>query len=1038
MRTANYERNDQQIATTLLQGAANEISRTLRDLRRSVSVFSGEQSGLLARVANAPEDDVLRMQLEDKIRRYFPDYLAFSIADDKGEVYLDDFENIIEEVCLHDIRRFVAQEYEQSVYVHPNPLAYHIDIMVPWLQANGDQGVFFLSFPPDIVAGILANRQIAGHDFLLLNSERTGLVEISAQGSRDKMQREFLLNERELASISHSEAIHGALWQLADIPGEDIYHGIRRSSWLQALVLFVGFLLTSLFTLWLIRQQEKRRLSAEEDVLQSHASLNSVIHGMQDALALKDLAGRYIMMNVACERMLGVSGDALAGKSDEDFMQQDAAAMARNAEEQVIETREAVSVEQQQLVDGAMHTFHVTRMPHRAAAGEVVGVIAVWHDITDRKMMESALSALAESAYQFSGDDFYNIAVNNLARSFNAPYAFVGVFADHTRKSIRTLAVSGNGEIVDNFEYHLEGTPCQNVFRDKRVLIADKAHERFPQDKVLEELGVKSYFGAPLVSSAGEIVGLVVVMDTKPMATRPWSDFILGIFGKRIALELEHGEAETALRASERRYRVLIDTMNEGLGIQDQHGILRYVNDRFCEITGYARQQIIGHPVKERARNLQNCLCPDLLKRKLKGEEVNSYETNFLRPDGVNIHLEISPQLLIGEDGRPRGSFAVISDVTESKQAQEALRKSEQQLRLVTDALPALISYVDKEQRYRFNNKAYEQWFGYPQFNIIGRHVREVLGDEAYDSIRDQIESALAGETVSYEKQINFSGSGIRYVHADYIPDIGAEAEVRGYYEIVADITEHRSAEEQVRLHQAELAHVARLSTMGEMATGLAHEINQPLAAIASYSDACLRMINSGNVNNDKLLNALKQTSAQSKRAGDIIRRIRDFVRKQESQKTLVNVNDIVQDTVEFAAADMRKSHVSLQLYFQQDLLPVLADSIQIEQVLLNLIRNGVESIHMYGAESGEIKISTHLNSDGLVQVTVEDTGVGLDAEHDGKIFDPFYTTKSEGMGMGLSISRSIIDAHSGCLWALQTSVGGAAFHFTLPLASNN
>ncbi len=255
------------------------------------------------------------------------------------------------------------------------------------------------------------------------------------------------------------------------------------------------------------------------------------------------------------------------------------------------------------------------------------------------------------------------------------------------------------------------------------------------------------------------------------------------------------------------------------------------------------------------------------------------------------------------------------------------------------------------------------------------------------------------------------------------------------------EIKERHQAQQQALSHQAELAHVARLSTMGEMASGLAHELNQPLSAINTYVSGCIRRINMGTDEPEEIINALQLTVQQAERADNIIRRLRSFVRKGESHKTYSDINHLVNEVSSFVQVQLQKSNATLKLNLEQQLPPVLADIIQIEQVLINLLKNALEA--MSHNDSPVVQLSTKQLDNTQIELCVIDSGDGISEDKLKRIFNPFFTTKSSGMGMGLSISHSIIEAHDGKLYAANNvteshsdkkkTITGAKFCFTLP-----
>ncbi len=248
------------------------------------------------------------------------------------------------------------------------------------------------------------------------------------------------------------------------------------------------------------------------------------------------------------------------------------------------------------------------------------------------------------------------------------------------------------------------------------------------------------------------------------------------------------------------------------------------------------------------------------------------------------------------------------------------------------------------------------------------------------------------------------------------------------------EIEQRRQAEDRERQRLLEIAHVSRLSTMGELATEIAHEINQPLTAIAAYSDACAGLLRSPDWRREELIATLESISAQARRAGEVIRRVRSYVRKEESRRAPADINEIVREVVQLAQTEARWRNVAIRLELAPALPPLTADRILIEQVILNLVRNAIEAMEAMEANSRTVTIETAPGADAAVEVAVRDTGPGLPPEIAGQIFAPFFTTKPLGMGMGLCISQSIVQSHGGRLWAAPNHPCGAIFRFWLPV----
>ena len=246
-----------------------------------------------------------------------------------------------------------------------------------------------------------------------------------------------------------------------------------------------------------------------------------------------------------------------------------------------------------------------------------------------------------------------------------------------------------------------------------------------------------------------------------------------------------------------------------------------------------------------------------------------------------------------------------------------------------------------------------------------------------------------------------------------------------------------RRSEEEARETRERLAHVTRISTLGEMATGIAHEINQPLAAVATYAQACGRMIRSRMSNDVELLDTLDRISHEALRAGAIINKLKDLVRHRESQQISCDLNTLVNDVAGLAGVDAQHKGVNLRLSLAEGLAPVVVDPVQIQQVVLNLVRNGMDAMDGCAGDGVLLLRTRDAGGDG-VACSVVDQGIGLDAEQEGELFTPFYTTKESGMGMGLSISRTIVRAHGGRVWFTRNPDCGTTFHFSLPVEEDS
>ncbi len=486
-------------------------------------------------------------------------------------------------------------------------------------------------------------------------------------------------------------------------------------------------------------------------------------------------------------------------------------------------------------------------------------------------------------------------------------------------------------------------------------------------------------------------------------------------------------EAEDSLRKSAEQISDLYNLAPCGYHSLDPDGRIVRMNDTELNWLGYGREEVVGvKRFDELMAPGSREIFPITFGRLKQSGRISDLEFDLLRKDGTTMPVVINATAVFDDRGQFVMTRTTVFDMTEIKRAGEALRESEERFRQLAEASFEGIA-IHEGGVILDANAVLAGMFGYEREELIGKTHAELIstmreGDstEPYAADKDPQEGQGVrrdGSTFPIEirgKALPFQGRTIRF-------------------SAVRDLTERKKTEERARQHQQELAHVLRLSTMGEMATGLAHELNQPLSAIVSYAQGCLRRIQSGTSSPTELVDILGKVTLQAGRAGEIIRRLRTFVSKQESQLTKIGINDVVREAVQFLSPDVRRFNLTLDLELMEMLPEIEADLIQIEQVLLNLLRNACEALGDVDAWPRRITVRTGTGERGMIAVSVRDTGPGLSPAVTEHLFEPFFTTKSNGMGLGLSISKSIIEAHGGRLWATTNADRGVTFHFCLP-----
>ena len=512
-------------------------------------------------------------------------------------------------------------------------------------------------------------------------------------------------------------------------------------------------------------------------------------------------------------------------------------------------------------------------------------------------------------------------------------------------------------------------------------------------------------------------------------------------------------QAQQALVAETNFRRAMENSILTGMRALDMEGRITYVNAAFCQMTGWSEAELVGlkAPFPYWPDSDHEALHAKL-RDELSGKTiVGGFQVRVRRKSGTlfDARLYVSP--LIDAHGHQTGWMTSMTDITEPNRVREQLSASHERFTIVLESLDASVSVAPLgSEELLFANKLYRQWFG----SQTGGHLQLVaqagvvpVAGSTSTGVDD--EDGLMGLPTDTLTSARTENAEI------YLPDLGKWLEVRSRYlnwvdgrlaqmVIATDITPRRQAEEQASRQAERAQSVSRLITMGEMASSVAHELNQPLTAINNYCSGMVSRIQSGQLTEEALLTALQKTAHQAQRAGQIIQRIRAFVKKSEPNRALADVHLMVTEAVELADIELRRHHVRLTLYIAARLPPVMADTILIEQVLVNLMKNGAEAIqHANRPTAGrsvELRVVPKtIEEREVVEFSVLDTGKGLAPEVLERLFEAFFSTKQEGMGMGLNLCRSIVESHHGRMQAENiyngSDVTGCRFSFWLPLA---
>ncbi|MBN9206388.1 PAS domain-containing sensor histidine kinase [Methylibium petroleiphilum] len=496
--------------------------------------------------------------------------------------------------------------------------------------------------------------------------------------------------------------------------------------------------------------------------------------------------------------------------------------------------------------------------------------------------------------------------------------------------------------------------------------------------------------------------------------------------------------------------RAMENSMLTGMRAMDLEGRISYVNPAFCAMTGFAEDELIGRlppfphwPPDRMEENTR------LLQQELQGRSpAGGIEVKIMRKDGTLFDSRMYVSPLIDAKGHQTGWMTSMTNITEAKRIRDQLSASHERFTTVLEGLEAAVSVLSVAQgELLFANRSYRLWFGADSQG----HARLAGADELQAGRRDADESVDSFGGLPAQELTEASGD----VHEVFVESLQKWFDVRARYVqwtdgrlaqmlIATDITARRRAEEQAS-HQAEKAQVtSRLVTMGEMASSVAHELNQPLTAITNYCNGMVSRVKSDAIEKDDLIAALEKTARQAHRAGQIIHRIRAFVKRSEPQRQTAKARDIVEDAVELAGIELKRRNVHIRTYVAQRLPDLQVDPILIEQVLLNLLKNSAEAIDNAKLPSSRRHIELRVvpkhtpEEGGVIEFSVRDNGPGVKEEMMARLYEAFFSTKPDGLGIGLSLCRSIVESHRGRIRAENlyngSVISGCSFAFTLPV----
>ena len=724
---------------------------------------------------------------------------------------------------------------------------------------------------------------------------------------------------------------------------------------------------------------------------------------------------------------------------------------------------------------------------------------AVWRDISRRKEAERELATSREKEDAFRGgqgrvlemiargaklSEVLASLVNLIEAQSDGMLCSVLQLSEDG-KHIRHGAAPGLPEIyvqaVDGAPIGPKNGSCGTaMFLGKQVIVTDMLKDPLWEDyRELAKLsGLRACWSTPIFSGAGKVLGSFAMYYHEPRTPTGTEARLTEVATHIAGIAIEHERAENELRASEGRFAKAFSANPNPMSLATlDDGRVIEVNESFVELSGYSRPELIERGSVEFLWEMRHSHA-ELIEQVRKHGVLRDIEARIRTRSGSSRLVQLSS--LIVDIGGQHCLLSVANDITERRQAEEQVSLL-QAITIEVAVAPNLNSALEVVLRRvcqttgwilgqswipRTDGTALEcspAWFansdGLEGFRVGSENARLPRGvglpgrvwlsmkplwirDVSVDSnFPRAVLATEAGLKAALALPIIAAGEVIAVIEF-FMREPRSEDErlVKLITAVAAQLDlaiERKRAEEQLRDTRAELTHVARLTTMGELAASIAHEVNQPLGAIVGNADICLRWLNDKEIDVSQLREALEDIASDGHRASEVISRIRSLAKKHVPTKSPVDLSDIAREVISLVGHEAQRKQVTLRSDLSPSLPPVAGDRVQLQQVLLNLVMNGIEAMNEIDGRKRELTVETDVCESGVL-AAVSDCGVGIELAQAEQIFRPFHTTKPGGLGMGLAISRSIIESHGGKLWAEPNKYRGATFKFTLPLPDSD
>src|SRR6266550_4476596 len=799
-------------------------------------------------------------------------------------------------------------------------------------------------------------------------------------------------------------------------------------------------------------EQLKKELAehkwAEENAREDETSFDLIVNSIPVPVAVTSPSGEVEALNQSTLEYFGKTFEELKGWKSSDVVHPDDLQRTVAAQLEAHQAGTSYNIESRhRRADGTYRWFNVLGLPLRDAQGHIRHWFHLQIDIDDRKRAEAQLAGEKRLLEMVASGGPLRVVLFALCRFVEdtAADCKCGIYLiDWSGPKFRTGAAPSMpatfNDALEGLTVEAKAGPCGlAALTGSQVIAEDFESDLDWQQSLIRPLalghGLRAQWSTPICSRDGSVLGTFAIFQDHPSSPTQIQQDLIAQVTHIASIAIERALAEEALRSSERNLSLTINTIPTFIQVSRPDGTILSVNQAVLDYYGVTLQDMKKEDFRARVYHRDDVERlreerMEALTRPLQFE----YEQRALGKDGKYRWFLVRYSPLLDDQGAIDRWYATAFDIEDRKRAQENVRRSEAFL-AEAQRLTSIgsFSWLVATDEITWSEELYRIYEFDPGIKITLEVIRTRVHPEDLTLYQKMVEQARNGsEDFEWQYRLLMPDQSIKYMQAvaQATREQGGQLE---YIAAVQDVTARRLADEALDRARSELAHVARVMSMGALTASIAHEVNQPLSGIITNASTCMKMLDAEPPNVDGARETAKRTIRDGRRAADVITRLRALFTNQDAASELVDLNEATREVIALSRTELERNRVITRTELADELPRVTGDRVQLQQVILNLLRNGSDAMSSVDDRPRELLFRTEAEEGDRVRLSVQDAGIGFEPQSLDRLFQTFYTTKDDGMGIGLSISRSIIENHRGRLWATPNDGPGATFSFSIP-----